>query len=91
MHTDAHGKSFICRRKPAFLGVKEQSIIFEGFRNGFVLQAPSQSPCISLGHNLKHPLLDSEQTGVLWILDSKGSLGISSKHRASHFLSCFLP
>lgn len=52
--------------------MKEQAIIFEGFRNDFVLQAPSQSPCISLEHNLKHPLLDSEQTGGLWILDSKG-------------------
>lgn len=57
-HIYAHGKSFICRRKPTFGEGKEQSIIFEGFRNCFVLRVPSQSPCISLGHNLNYTSVD---------------------------------
>lgn len=64
---------------------------FWGIQKWFCFTGTISIPYISLGHNLKHPLLDSEQTGVLWILDSKGSLGISSKHRAPIFSAAFYP
>lgn len=61
LHLHIHTRTFMRMARVLFAKEKNsQSIIFEGFRNCFVLQAPSQSPCIPLGHNLNHPSLECE-------------------------------